>query len=323
MIKRIWNTLKYYLLTLLLPTVLFALLMLIEPETVKLSQLGLLFQQAIIPAVLAWGVYFDLTAGNWDFSLGAIALVAGITSYSLAEMFQLSMPLFIILCLLISTLLGGINAVLFYFTRIPTLIISIGMLFVLESLSSIIFGGGGVLVKSEWVVFGIFPNNVFAGVIFFIIALFLYKFHKFGYQVRAVGLNSSVAQNNGISVYGIKIKALVVAGFFAGGFAFLTLCSNAVYSPESGMTTTSVVFDAMMCYYAGLVLSEFTDCIFATFIGSVFLQTVKLAILVLGFNTTYQRVFISLMVLLLIAVNSRGEKFGSFLKKRKKEAADG
>lgn len=304
MIKKLFKILKNYLITLLLPIVFFLLILLARPETVKISQMGLIFQQAIIPAVLAWGLYFNITVGNWDFSLGAIALIAGIISYSLAMMFQLHLFFFLILCIIIGTLLGMINAALFHLTRIPTLIISIGMLFILESLSSIIFGGGGVLAKQEWVIFGVFPYNAIAGIVFFSIALLFYKFHRFGYQVRAVGLNSAVAQNHGISVYGIKVKALIIAGFFAGGYAFLTLCSNGIYSPASGMTTTSVVFDAMMCFYVGMVLSKLTDCIFATYIGSVFLQMIKLSILVLGFNTTYQRVFISLMVLFLIAINS-------------------
>lgn len=319
MMVRMYKLLKNYILTLLLPIVLFFLLLLLKPDIVKLSQLGLLFQQAIVPAVLAWGVYFDMTAGNWDFSLGAIALISGIISYSLADMFQLHIIMFILLCIMFGVLLGALNALLFYLTRIPTLIISIGMLFILESLSSIIFGGGGVLVKSEWVIFGIFPYNMFAGIVFFAIALYFYKFHKFGYQVRAVGLNPAVAQNHGISVYGVKIKALIIAGFFAGAYAFLILCSNAIYAPASGMTTTSTVFDAMMCFYAGLVLSEFTDCIFATYIGSVFLQMIKLAILILGFNTTYQRVFISLMVLILIAINSTGKGWNVLRKAKRKK----
>ncbi len=56
-------------------------------------------------------------------------------------------------------------------------------------------------------------------------------------------------------------------------------------------------------------------------IGSVFLQMIKFAILVIGFNTSYQRVFISLMVIALIAVNNRQLIADELLQRKRRKAS--
>ena len=315
------KTVRNYILVTLLPVAMFLVVYAIYPQTAKLSQLLTIFQQAILPAILAWGLYFNITAGNWDFSLGANALISGIVSCNIADRLGLGLIPFILICIAIATAIGAVNAILFYVTKIPTLIISIGLLFVLESLSGIVFNGSGAIAKSEWVIFGMMPYNIVVGVVFFLLALYLYKFNVLGYHVRAVGENSAVAQSHGIDVYMVKVKALIVAGFFSGVYAFTTLGSVGILSATSGMTTTSQVFDGMMCYFIGLVLVKYANCIFTIYIGSVFLQMIKFAILVIGFNTSYQRVFISLMVIALIAVNNRQLIADELLQRKRRKAS--
>ena len=90
----------------------------------------------------------------------------------------------LLLCLAIGTFCGAVTGMLYYLLKIPTLIVSLGMVFLLESLSAIIFNGAGVLVTGEYVVFSDFIPMMVFGMIVFLVAIFLYFGRPFGYHVR-------------------------------------------------------------------------------------------------------------------------------------------
>ena len=69
--KTVLKVIKAYGLAVASPVVLMLLLLLVSPETRSFAAVWNVILQSLAPAVLGWGVLFNMKIGNWDFSIGA------------------------------------------------------------------------------------------------------------------------------------------------------------------------------------------------------------------------------------------------------------
>jgi len=302
----------------LLPVLLFLILHLFAPNTITIVNIPSLLKQAIAPAILGWGVLFNMKVGNWDFSVGSQVLLAAIIGGNLAIRLDIGIAGLIICCCGVGLLCGTIVGMIYYFLKIPTIIVSIGMLLIYESLGSMVFDGGGVKIPSEWIVFGTFPQNI---ILLLVIGFFSYQLinnTKFGYQIRAVGSNANVAQSNGINAYKVKTSALTMVGLFAGFYAMTNLGMNGVQRTVSSMGTMATCFDAMMCVFVGMALSYGVNIVIAIYIGSLFMQIIKLGFMVFGLPNEFNSIVIAMIVLIFIAINNNPQVFENLKRKMEK-----
>lgn len=313
-----------FLSVLMLPALLFFILHLLAPDTITVVNIPSLLKQAIAPAILAWGVLFNIKVNNWDFSVGSQVLLAAIIGGNLAISLNLGLAGLIICCCLVGVICGGIVGLLYYFLKIPTIIISIGMLLIYESLGSIVYDGAGVKIPSEWIILGTFPYNFILLVAIGLIAYQLINNTKFGYNIRAVGSSASIAQSNGVNAYKVKMSALTMVGLFAGFYAMTNLGMNGVQRTVSSMGTMATCFDAMMCVFVGMALSYGANTVVSIYIGSFFMQIIKLGFMVFGLPSEFNSIVIAIIVLVFMALNSNPQIFNEiktkFSKRKRVEA---
>ncbi len=67
--NKILETVRNYALSVTMPIIMIILLLIVSPETRSVNAIISLFRQGFAPAVLGWGVLFNMKAGNWDFSI--------------------------------------------------------------------------------------------------------------------------------------------------------------------------------------------------------------------------------------------------------------
>ena len=299
--------LKNILTAIAIQAIIFIILLIAVPTRVNASTIIQLLQQAIAPAILAWGVCFDFKVGLWDFSVGAVVLVAGILGGNLALIFQLGIIGVIFMCSLVGVLVGLLTGILFTVLKIPSIIVSIGMMLILESFCGLIFGGQGVMIDSSILVISQFPVNIIACLLAFAIAFFIYNYTKFGFHVRAVGNGISIAKMNGINIARVRALCFAIAGLFAGFYAFMQIGGASIMRAQSNMSTMGTVFDAIICVFIALALEKSVNLIIGVYIGALTAQIIKLGILVIGFPSMYQQVVIALFLLLFMTLSSRGD----------------
>ena len=314
------NIIKKIIITIAIPLVLFVILWILAPQQISMNSLASVCTQAILPVVLAWGVAFNLKVGNWDFSVGANVLAASIIGGNLAQNWGLGIVGMLVLCVLVAVACSAITGLIFRLLKIPSIIASIGIMLIVESVCGVVFDGAGVLMQPEYVQLGDTGVKIIIGIVIFVLAYYLYNFRRFGYNVRAVGNGPSVARLNGIDVYKVKTLAFIVCGLFCGLYAFMNLGSSGVTRTVSSMGTMATCFDAMMCVFVGMSLGNFANLIIGTYIGSVTMQIVKLALMVLGFPSMYNQVIIALFVLIFMAISSRSDVFAKIKLRRQMKA---
>lgn len=296
--------LKKYALMLLVPVIVFLLMRLVFRGRVGMQNVPSILKQAIAPAVLGWGVLFNMKVGNWDFSVGSTVLLSAILGGNLAIRLNLGMGGMVILCMLTGLLCGAVVGGIYYLLKIPTIIVTIGVLLIYESIAGYIFGGTGVFLPATWTLFNSTGLYMLAAVIA-VFAWFMFYWTKTGYNVRAVGNNAAVAMDNGLDAYKVKVKALVIAGLFAGMYAFISLGSSSVQKTVSSMGTMGTCFDAMMCVFVGMSISREGNLIAGIYCGSVIMQLIKLCLMAFGFPSEYNSIVIAVFVLLFMALDAR------------------
>lgn len=314
--KTVLKFVKNYALAVAAPAVLIIILLIISKETRSWSAVGNVIIQSLAPAVLGWGVLLNMKIGNWDFSVGARVVLTTILAGNLAMSFSTSLGwgaagfviFYFILCVVIGLLLGVIVGVAYYYIQIPSLIITIGLMLIMESFTRIVYGGAGIHIGNEYMVLGKFPVNVILFVIFFIVASVMYYKRKLGYCIRAVGSNPNVAKTNGINPKYTKALALAVSGLFAGLYSLMSLSGTGVQSAVQGtMGSAAAVFDAMMCVLIGMSIAGKGNIMFGIFAGAIVTQLLKMGMMAIGLPTTFNKVVIGVFVVIFMVGSSRSD----------------
>lgn len=309
------RTLWHGAVAVMMPAVLFALACIAFPN-IELSNLPLLLKQSVAPCIIAWGVSFEFKAGNWDFSLGSVCVLSAIIGGNLCHRYcNDSIICLFLFCVGTALLMGVVTSTIYRLCKIPTILVTIGMIFIYESLSTLVYGGRGVLLGRDMTIFNDNLNSAILFVILFALSYLLYNKTKLGYNIRAVGKNPDVAFFNGINVYKMKCAAMIIAAFFAGCYGFYMLCYNGVQRSVYGMGSMSMVFDAMMCVFMAFAMERLINLIAGICIGAVSLQIIKFMLLAVGFPNQYNTSVIAVLVLILMVINSGKIKLPKLEKK--------
>lgn len=317
--KVIKNLISKYALMLAVPILLFVVLSIIFHGVIGTNNIPSLMQQAVAPAILGWGVLFNIKVGNWDFSVGSVVLLSAIIGGNIAVRLNWGFAGFLIFCLLVAVLAGVVVGLVYYFLKIPTIITSIGMLLIYESISSYAFEGQGIYLTG-WNLLGNTEIVIIAIVAAATAYLIFYR-SSIGYNVRAVGNNMNIAAQNGLNVYRVKAVAIAIAGLFAGLYAFISLGTSGVQKTVSSMGTMGTCFDAMMCVFVGMSITRRGNLVAGIFCGSLVMQLVKLALMAIGIPSEYNSIFIAIFVLIFMTMDAYTNNRAPRRKKETAEAA--
>lgn len=306
-IKKAGRALLPLLKSLIIPALYYLLLMLLMPDRITLANAKYYLIQTVMPAVLAWGASFSLTVGHRDFSIGASVLAAAIIGGNLVLRFNLGVAGMIVLCPLIGMLTSSLTGKLFVLLKIPSMIVSIGVMLVIESLCGIVFGGDGIFMPSEYVVFSGSGKTLLVGLFAFALAYLLFNHTSFGYHVQAIGSNPAIAETYGLNVMRTRFWCFAISGLFAGLYAVLLLGSTSVQRSVNAMGTMKTAFDGMMCFCVGLAVARSVNPITSIIVGSIYMQLVQLTLAITNFPSTFTQSIVALFVLAVMCNQGRQE----------------
>ena len=166
---------------------------------------------------------FVVTAGEIDLSFPA---TMGLAAWAFALVVQAGFDPFlgIVAAIVTGLVMGWLVGVLVVYANLSSLIATLGMNFVIRGVILIFTEGKSIALVTlgqTWayklfasMVFGI-PIQILWAIAFVIFSIFLYKRHRFGVQVHAVGDNPDSAQQMGINVKRVRVMTFVFVGFGA------------------------------------------------------------------------------------------------------------
>lgn len=306
------NTIKKNLTGILIaagiPLAMFLLVMVMSGGSVKFKQLFSMITQAILPAILGWGVMCESKTGIWDFSVGANVLVCQIIAGNIAKNLGLGVPGVIVLSMITGACIGFVIGFVMTKTNIPSIIVSVGAMLLLESASQILFKGKGVHFGKSILKLSIFPNNLIFGICCAVLAYLLYSHLPYGYHVRLIGNNIRIAKQNGLNINRIRIQIFTVTGLFCGLYGVLDLGNSGIVTSKSNMASMGIIFNAIICVFIAMSLEKWVNLVIGTFVGSLIASIIRLAIMIAGGSNSFQNVYMAAILILIFAVQANGNK---------------
>ena len=252
-----------------------------------------IFQSVAITGILALGVTATLVVDGFDLSIGSVATTSLMLSSYVLVVWEMNAFVAVVACLAMGAIVGFINGLLIVKMRVPDLLATLGMMFLLIGLQRIPTQGRsiatGMILPDGRVTEGVFSkaflalgrhrfdffieNLIPVSVIVLLVIGFLVwgfmELTRHGRLMYAIGSNERAASLAGASVNKYKILAYMISGVLAsvGGILLAARLGRGDIASGNNLLLDSVA--AALIGFA--VLGAAKPNAFGTIIGALFI----------------------------------------------------
>lgn len=272
----------------------------------SLANISSYAQQCIIQATAACGFYFIMVMGLFDFSLGSNIILSAIVGSICAS--AAGYPGLILGAVICGALIGFINGIIYIRLKIPSIIVTVGMMMLYECIASVISKGKLMGVGRGLQAFASAPWNYILAILAFVLAVVILRYTKIGTYTYAIGSNEPVAKNMGIQVDKYKVLAFAIYGVFVGLMSILTISYGSSIQAETGMASGGRNYIPVMGCFFGMAFKRYNCPITAIVVGEFIIYMMLNGLLALGVPSTIQNVIVGAILLLIVAVTTKREK---------------
>lgn len=265
-----------------------------------------LYQTAIL-AVVAFGMTFVIVAGSIDLSVGSLVGVTGVVFAMLSTHIG---DAAIIVAILLGVGLGLVNGTVFAILKIPSFIVTLGMLEAARGLTIMLSHGTSQQIETGGFGYsiGLEPDIFIVLAIVGVIVVFLFRATLFGRRIQAIGGNERVARIAGIPVTSTKILAFVLSGCLAGLGGVMLASQTGLGDPTAGTNFELDVISAVVI--GGTPLTGGVGRITGTFIGAIIISMVSNGLILLGVGDAPQLIIKGGILTAAVLVSLERKKIG-------------
>jgi simple sugar transport system permease protein len=239
-----------------------------------------------IVTFVAIGVTISLTVDGFDLSVGATVSLSTVVTATLMVWYEMPLALVIIIPLVIGALVGLLNAFLIVKIRIPDLLATLAVMYIVNGVHKTYTKGysiynnmplsdgstapGTMREDFLWIgqgkLFGV-PFPVILMLIAVIVMHLFFKYTRWGRQLITTGGNKEAARLSGIRVNRVRLWAYIGSGIFAaiGGILFAARIGSGQIDAGAPylMESVAAVFVGYSVFAAG------RPNIIGTFVGAI------------------------------------------------------
>jgi len=214
--------------------------MVTAPQFRTASNLANILEQSAVLAVLALGQAFVIAGGMIDLSVGQLVGLITVIACMMFEAFPSLSPLVIVGCIALAALVGLINGELINRLRMSPLILTFGMLSVLQGFIFMLTDRSvgqvapAITFLSNGRVLGIPVSLVLVAVVG-IAAYYALQRSIFGWHLLAMGNSSDSARKAGLNQFSLTRTAFLVSGLCAGIAGLLVAGRLGTGFPNAGI----------------------------------------------------------------------------------------
>lgn len=267
----------------------------------QISNMVNILRQISISSVLAIGVTFVVITGGIDLSLGSVVAITGVMTAKFAHPDTYSIIVPILIGLAVGVVIGLFVGTLVTFGKVPSFIVTLGVMTVARGGALIIAEGRPIsnLSKDFQFIgggefFGI-PFSIIIMVVVFFIALFVLNKTKFGRYVYAIGGNEEAARACGIKVNKTKMLVYVICSCLAGLAGIVQTSRIAVGQPSIGEGYEMDAIAAVVI--GGVSLSGGKGTVIGTIVGALIIGVLNNGLDLLNVSSYWQSVVKGLIII--------------------------
>jgi simple sugar transport system permease protein len=214
--------------------ILFVWFLLSEETFRQPSTLFSMLKFTSVVAIVGLGVTFTMVVGGLDLSVGSVAGLGVTVSAMMMVIYNLTGLVSGVMVLLAGAIVGAVNAILIVWMKIPDLLATLGMMFIIMGLKLLPVDGQSVssrmilrdgtvapgkftagFLQIDRAMVGPVPLPVVIWIVLTVIAWFMLTRTRYGRIMYAVGANPEAARLSGVRVEWYRASAYVISGLFA------------------------------------------------------------------------------------------------------------
>jgi ribose/xylose/arabinose/galactoside ABC-type transport system permease subunit len=270
------------------------------------SNLESIIVSVAVLGTIALAVNQVILCGEIDISTGSMmglcAVAAGAVATSTGG---LILPL--LAGVAVGALAGAVNGVLVTLGRIPSIIVTLGMLYALRGVILLVTGGTWITgIPNETRVLGTgsvlgIHYPVFVLLILFVVMELVSRHSTWGRNVFAVGGNRRASRLAGLPIDRVRFLAFVLVGVFVGIASIIYLGRAGSVQTNTGTGLELQVVAAVVI--GGTSISGGRGSALAALTGAVLIGVILNGLILLGVPGTWQQAVLGALILLAVATD--------------------
>lgn len=286
----------------------FLVLSLITGQTFFTSELGTLaiIKNTIMTAILAYGAFYNLNSGRFDFSIGAVWLLSGIIGFNVGAQLSLNPWLMLVLTMLIGAGLGILVSLVYLLLRVSAIVVCLGMLLIYEAFTTVLFQGNGITISRypQLNLFGDLKIMLIVFLVVFVIIYILNNYTAFGYHTRALMTGQRVAVKIGIREKQNVILCWAISGACAGIAVVFKIVSVGIMTPQTNFGTSVTLTEVLLPCFLGAFLGKYSENTIGVLLATLSVQILKVGLNGLQIDPNLQSIFNITFLLIFIMYSS-------------------
>jgi ribose transport system permease protein len=265
--------------------------------------------QITLNTILAVGMTFVILVGGIDLSVGSVialcAVVAGTAMSGHGASVGVALPLAILLSLGIGAATGFVNGFITERWRVPSFIVTLGMLYVARGAAEQYTGAATIynlpaaLTRFGTATVAGLPAVFVVALLLVVLAWFVLSRTVFGRLVYATGNNEEAVRLSGHRTMIIKVACFVIGGTAVGIAAIVYMARLGVASPILGVGYELNAIAAVVI--GGTGLSGGRGSVIGTLLGACLLGVLTNGLLLMGVSD-FQRTMITGAVIIVAVI---------------------
>lgn len=264
---------------------------------------------------IAVGMTFVLIAKGIDLSVGSLtALGAAILGGLLVEQ-NIGIPLAILMAATATTLCGLLSGLIAVGCRIPSFIVTLGMLEIARGLTKVITESKSIFVGSKIEGFaepistiGLSPAFLLAlAVVLF--AQFILSQSVYGKYLVAIGTNEEAVRMSGIRTWPYLISVFALSGGLCalGGWSLTSRLATVDPNAAIGLELSAIA----ACVIGGTSLMGGRGTVIGTFLGVIIMQVLQRGLAQIGVDDANKQIITGIVIVVAVLVDALRRRFGA------------
>jgi ribose transport system permease protein len=246
-------------------------------------------------------------SGGIDLSIGSLMAVVNV--FSAKHMMGMSYRealAFSVLVLVLTALAGAFTGLVIVLTRIPDIVVTLGMLFVWQGVALWILTipGGGAPLEFSNLATGDFGPSIPNALLILLLALVVLwlpiRWLRPGLALYAIGSDRNAAYLSGIGVARTRVGAYVLGGVFTGLAGLALTATSFIGDPNSGSTYTLNSVAAVVL--GGVSLAGGVGGLVGPIAAAGVLTLSKTILLLRGTDPNYASVYQGLLIIFVVVL---------------------
>jgi ribose transport system permease protein len=247
-------------------------------------------------------------SGGIDLSIGSLMAVVNVLSAKhMVGMSYREALAFSLLILVLTALAGAFTGLVIVLTRIPDIVVTLGMLFVWQGIALWILtipGGGAPLEFSNLATGDLGSTSIPNALLILLVALAVLwlpiRWLRPGLALYAVGSDRNAAYLSGIGVARTRVGAYILGGVFTGLAGLAVTATSFIGDPNSGTTYTLNSVAAVVL--GGVSLAGGVGGLIGPIAAAGVLTLSKTILLLRGTDPNYASVYQGLLIIFVVVL---------------------